>query len=440
MRIQPSLCHRSTGIDLGARVVAKLTRRLLPFLFLLYIVAYLDRINVGFAALQMKGQLGFSDEVYGLGAGIFFAGYFFFQVPSNLVLARMGARRWIAMIMVVWGIISISMIFVTTPRGFYLLRFLLGAAEAGFFPGMILYLRRWFPSAARASAIALFMTAAPLAGVVGGPISGLLLGAHWGHLMGWQWLFLIEGLPAVLLGGVVLAFLTDSPEIATWLKEEERAWLVAQLASEETPHPRASSDVFAAFTNPTVWLLVFVYLGETTSAYGVGLWLPTLLRNISGTSNLVVGLLSAIPYLATVVAMVVVAKSSDRTRDRKWHLAGSAFACAIGLGCAAYSTSTTAAVVFLSLTLMATFSMNGPFWATATEMLSETSAAAGIALINSFGNLGGFLGPYSIGLVRTWTGSFRGGLLAVGVLLVISGTLALLAYSKGAHRRPVSTP
>ena len=264
-----------TEIDLRPQVVGKLSRRLLPFLFLLYIVAYLDRINVGFAALQMKGQLGFSDEVYGLGAGIFFAGYFFFQVPSNLILTRMGARRWIAMIMVVWGIISTAMIFVTTPRGFYILRFLLGAAEAGFFPGMILYLRRWFPSAARASAIALFMTAAPLAGVVGGPISGLLLGAHWGHLMGWQWLFLIEGLPAVLLGGVVLAFLTDSPEIATWLKEEERAWLVAQLASEETPHPRASSDVFAAFTNPTVWLLVFVYLGETTSAYGVGLWLPT---------------------------------------------------------------------------------------------------------------------------------------------------------------------
>ena len=208
-----------TGIDLGAHVVAKLTRRLLPFLFVLYIVAYLDRINVGFAALQMKGQLGFSDEVYGLGAGIFFAGYFFFQVPSNLALARFGARRWIAVIMVVWGIISASMIFVGSPRDFYLLRFLLGAAEAGFFPGMILYLRQWFPSAARARAIALFMTAAPLAGVIGGPVSGLLLGVHRGHLMGWQWLFLIEGLPAVLLGGVALAYLTDRPEIATWLTD-----------------------------------------------------------------------------------------------------------------------------------------------------------------------------------------------------------------------------
>jgi ACS family tartrate transporter-like MFS transporter len=422
-----------TGIDPGVNVVAKLTRRLLPFLFLLYIVAYLDRINVGFAALQMKGQLGFSDKVYGLGAGIFFAGYFLFQVPSNLALARFGARRWIAVIMVVWGVISASMIFVGTPRSFYLLRFLLGVAEAGFFPGMILYLRQWFPSAARARAIALFMTAAPLAGVIGGPISGLLLGVQRGHLTGWQWLFLIEGLPAILLGGVVLVFLTDRPEIATWLSEEQRSWLVEQLAHEERPQPRASSSVFSALAEARVWMLVVVYLGVTTAAYGIGLWLPSLLRNVSGTSNFVVGLLSAIPYLATMLGMVLVAAHSDRTRERKWHLAGSAFACSIALGCAAYSTSTTADVVFLSVTLMAAFSMNGPFWATSTEMLTETSAAAGIALINSFGNLGGFLGPYTIGLVRTWTGSFRGGLLAVGALLAVSGTLALLAYGKGSE-------
>jgi ACS family tartrate transporter-like MFS transporter len=427
-------------VDLGTGVVAKLTRRLLPFLFLLYIVAYLDRINVGFAALQMKGQLGFSDEVYGLGAAIFFAGYFFFQVPSNLALARFGARRWIAVIMVVWGIISASMIFVGSPRGFYLLRFLLGAAEAGFFPGMILYLRQWFPSAARARAIALFMTAAPLAGVVGGPISGLLLGVQWGHLMGWQWLFLIEGLPAVLLGGVVLVFLTDRPEIATWLTEEQRSWLVEQLAGEERPQLRASSNVFSALRQARVWMLVVVYLGVTTSAYGIGLWLPSLLRSASGSSNLVIGLLSAIPYLATMLAMVVVGISSDRTGDRKWHLAGSAFACAIALGCAAYSTSTTADVVFLSVTLMGAFSMNGPFWATTTEMLTETSAAAGIAVINSLGNLGGFLGPYTIGLIRTWTGSFRGGLLAIGGLLAVSGVLALLAYGKTPHAASTSKP
>lgn len=429
-----------TGSNLGADVVAKLTRRLLPFLFLLYIVAYLDRINVGFAALQMRGQLGFSDEVYGLGAGIFFAGYFFFQVPSNLALARFGARKWIAVIMVVWGIISASMIFVGTPRSFYLLRFLLGIAESGFFPGMILYLRQWFPSAARARAIALFMTAAPLAGVIGGPISGLLLGVQRGHLMGWQWLFLIEGMPAVLLGGVVLVFLTDRPEIATWLSDQQRTWLVDQLASEERPQPRAAGSIFSALTQPRVWMLVVVYLGVTTSAYGIGLWLPSLLRNASGTSNFVVGLLSAIPYLATMLAMVLVATHSDLTGERKWHLAGSAFACSIALGCAAYSTSTTANVVFLSVTLMAAFSMNGPFWATTTEMLSENSAAAGIAVINSLGNLGGFLGPYTIGLVRAWTGSFRGGLLAVGGLLAISGVVALLSYGMDPNRTHIPAP
>jgi MFS transporter, ACS family, tartrate transporter len=424
-----------SGTDVGAKVVTKLTRRLLPFLFLLYIVNYLDRINVGFAALQMRGQLGFSDKVYGLGAGIFFAGYFFFQVPSNLALARVGARRWIAVIMVLWGIVSASMIFVGTPRSFYVLRFLLGATEAGFFPGMILYLRRWFPSAARARAVALFMTAGPLAGVVGGPISGALLEVHGANLSGWQWLFLIEGLPAVLLGGTVLVYLADRPEVAPWLTTDERLWLTGELASEEKTHPEASkTDVFAAFTHAKVWLLVLVYLGVTTCTYGVGLWLPSLIRSVSGVSNLVIGLLSAIPYIATAIAMVLVGMHSDRTGERKWHLAGWAFVGASGLTCAAYVTSTAANIFFLSLTLLAAFSMMGPFWATSTELLSETSAVAGIALINSFGNLGGFLGPYIIGLVRTWTGGFRGGLLVVAAMLGVSAALSLLAYGKSRNR------
>ena len=424
-----------SGTDVGATVVSKLTRRLLPFLFLLYIVNYLDRINVGFAALQMRGQLGFSDKVYGLGAGIFFAGYFFFQVPSNLALARVGARKWIAVIMVLWGTVSVSMIFVGTPRSFYLLRFLLGATEAGFFPGIILYLRRWFPSAARARAVALFMMASPLAGVLGGPISGALLGVRSANLAGWQWLFVIEGLPAVLLGGVVLVFLTDRPEVAPWLTTEERTWLTGQLALEQNAHPEASRrQVFAAFTQGKVWLLVLVYLGDTTCTYGVGLWLPSLIRSVSGLSNVLIGLLSAIPYLVTAIAMVLVGIHSDRTRERRWHLAGSAFVGSFGLACAAYATSTVATIVFLSLTLLAAFSLLGPFWATSTELLSETSAVAGIALINSVGNLGGFLGPYAIGLVRSWTGSFRGGLLAVATLLGVSGVIALLVFAKGLHK------
>ena len=421
----------SLDLELGAKVVSKVTRRLLPFLFLLYIVNYLDRINVGFAALQMRGQLGFSDKVYGLGAGIFFAGYFFFQVPSNLALSRVGIRKWIAVIMVFWGAVSISMIFVTTPRSFYALRFLLGVAEAGFFPGIILYLRRWFPSAARARAVALFVMASPLAGVVGGPISGALLGVHAGNLAGWQWLFVIEGLPAVLLGGLVLAFLTDRPEVAPWLTTEERTWLTGELARERNAHPAASrSQVFAAFSHGKVWLLVLVYLGDTTCTYGVGLWLPSMIRSVSGVSNFLIGVLSAVPYLVTAMAMVLVGSHSDRTGERRWHLAGCAFAGSFSLACAAYSTSTTATIVFLSLTLLAAYSLLGPFWATATELLSETSAIAGIALINSFGNLGGFLGPYTIGQIRTWTGSFRGGLLAVAALFGIGGVMALLVFGK----------
>src|ERR1700756_4819874 len=239
-----------TGIDPGANVVAKLTRRLLPFLFLLYIVNYLDRINVGFAALQMRGQLGFSDRVYGLGAGIFFAGYFFFQIPSNLALARVGARKWIAVIMVLWGSTSAAMVFVGTPRSFYGLRFLLGAAEAGFFPGMILYLRRWFPTAARARAVALFMTAGPLAGVVGGPISGALLEVHAGPLAGWQWLFLLEGDPAVLLGFATIWLLADTPRDVNWLSLEERSWLLTTLKAERDP--QQTQNWSQAFLNRNV--------------------------------------------------------------------------------------------------------------------------------------------------------------------------------------------
>jgi MFS transporter, ACS family, tartrate transporter len=417
---------RAIERDFETAIVAKLTRRLIPFLFLLYIVAYLDRINVGFAALEMQQQLGFNDAVYGLGAGMFFAGYFFFQVPSNLVLARVGARRWIAVIMMVWGVISASMVFVNAPRSFYGLRFLLGAAEAGFFPGMILYLKNWFPAAARAQAVALFMTAGPLAGVVGGPISGVLLGIHSSHLAGWQWLFLIEGLPAVLMGSTVLVFVSDCPEDAPWLNEEERIWLAETLQREKQLAPDANKrEVLAAFRNLNIWLLTLVYFGVTTCTYGLSLWLPNLIRSVSGTSNFVVGLLSTIPYIATAIAMVLAAQHSDRTRERRWHLAGSAFVGTLGLWSAAYASSTWSEIATLSLALLAAYSTMGPFWATAAGLMSETSAAAGIALINSFGNLGGFFGPSMLGFVRNATGGFRGGLLFTGVMLILSGAVAL---------------
>jgi ACS family tartrate transporter-like MFS transporter len=415
------------GIE--AVVVRRLTWRLVPFLFLLYIVAYLDRINVGFAALQMQRQLAFTDAVYGLGAGMFFAGYFFFQVPSNLVLERVGARRWIATLMMAWGVVSSSMVFVTGPRSFYVLRFLLGAAEAGFFPGVILYLKNWFPAQARARTVARFMTAAPLSGVLGGPVSGALLGLHLtAALAGWQWMFLMEGIPAVLLGGVALVYLVDRPEDARWLPSVERDWLLDTLRRERA-EVTGGAGAFAALRSGRIWMLALVYFGLNTVSYGVSLWLPTLIRSLSGVSNLVIGVLSAIPYVAAAVAMVAVGLHSDRSGERRWHTAVPAFAGAIALIGAAYSTSIGPTIVAISVAVLGVFSMMGPFWAMPTRLLSGTAAAAGIAFINSVGNLGGFVGPYVIGVVRTSTGQFKGGLLLVSGALAASGAVVLMVRS-----------
>jgi len=410
-----------------AALVSKLTRRLVPFLFLLYIVAYLDRINVGFAALQMQGQLHLSDEVYGLGAGLFFAGYFVFQLPSNLLLERVGARRWLAALMVVWGAVSTSMIFVRTPHGFYALRFLLGVAEAGFFPGVILYLKNWFPADARARTVAWFMTAAPLSGVVGGPISGALLGLHHAGLAGWQWMFIMEGIPAMLLGGLAACYLTDRPAAATWLSDEQRDWLLATLRQESQQTAAVSrTNVWAAFTHPGIWLLVLVYFGLDTVSYGISLWLPNLIRSLSGVSDFVIGLLSTIPYLAAAISMVLVGMHSDRSGERRWHTALPAFVGASGLLLAAQSTSVVPMIAGITVAVLGVFSMLGPFWTMPTSLLTGSAAAAAIALINSVGNLGGFFGPYIIGLVRTHTGSFKNGLLVVGATLAVGGAIALL--------------
>jgi D-galactonate transporter len=415
--------------DLETRTVRKLFWRLLPFLFLVYVVNYLDRINVGFAALQMQSQLGLSDRVYGLGAGIFFAGYFIFQLPSNLVLMRVGARRWIASIMTLWGVISCCMIFVRTGHEFYALRFVLGVAESGFFPGIILYLKNWFPASARARAMALFMTAIPLSGVVGGPISGALLEMHVWRLEGWQWLFVIEGAPAILLGIATLALLAERSESVTWLSSEQRNWLTAELLREREAHPDATRNWSAAFLNGRVWLLTLVYFGETTCMYGLVYFLPKMIRSVSSAGSFGIGLLSTIPYLAAAVAMVLVGMHSDRTGERRWHLAGLAFAGTVGAWAAGFVTSTAATVALLGLALTATFSMMGPFWALSAALLSDTTAAAGIALINSFGNLGGFLGPYSIGVLHNANG-FRGGMFVVGTALALAGVVALMVRTR----------
>ena len=411
--------------DLGAQVIPRLTRRLVPFLFILYIIAYLDRINVGFAALQMQQQLHFNDKAFGLGLGIFFAGYLCFQLPSNLILHRVGARRWICLLMVAWGIVSCAMVFVTTIKSFYVLRFTLGLAEAGFFPGVILYLRNWFPANARARTVALFMTAAPLAGVIGGPVSGALLTLHHRGLTGWQWLFLIEGLPAIVMGAVVIFFLTDTPEKADWLPADCRQWLIDTL-EQERHHTSTSGYVTApaALRSGRVWLLTFMYFGMNTCTYGISLWLPTVIRSLSGVSSFVIGLLSTIPYIAAAISMVIIGYHSDRTGERRWHAAILAFVGSAALLTAAYSNSVVPMIAAISVAVLAEFSMMGPFWSIPTTFLAGTGAAAGIALINSVGNLGGFFGPYIIGLVRNQSGSFRGGLLVVAAAMAFAGCIA----------------
>lgn len=401
--------------------------RLMPFLFLLYIVAYLDRINVSFAVLQMRDQLGLSDRVYGRAAGMFFAGYFLFQLPSNLVLEKFGVRRWISALMVTWGIISCLMIFIRGPISFYSMRFLLGAAEAGFFPGMILYMKRWFPANSRSRAIAWFMTANPLAGVVGSPISGALLGIRGAGLSGWQWMFLIEGLPAILFGVAVFLTLSDNPREATWLKGDERAWLLEKLESERLAEPAvAKADFWKVLVSPRIWLLSMIYFGVSTTMYGVTLWLPTVIRAFSGLSYLRTGVIADLPFLAAVVVMVLVGIHSDRAGERRWHTAIPAFTAAAGMVLAAYGTSTVVVVAGIGLGLAFAEAMCGPFWAMATSQMAGLSAAAGIAVVNSLANLGGYFGPDIIGIFRTANGGFRGGLLAIAAVLIVSGTVAVL--------------
>jgi MFS transporter, ACS family, tartrate transporter len=406
-------------------IYAKVRRKLLPFLFVLYVVAYLDRINVGFAALQMNRELGLSEAVFGFGAGIFFIGYFVLEIPSNLVLQWLGARIWISRIMVSWGVAAIAMMFTRGARSFYLLRFLLGAAEAGFFPGIIFYLTHWFPSRERARAISLFMTATQIAGVVGGPLSGVLLAMNgmW-HLAGWQWLFLAEGMPAVVLGVAAAKYLPEAPEDAPWLNCAERSILKARLALER--ESRSNNTLRGALSNRNVWLLALLYFAIVFGHYGIALWLPQILKSFGGMSDLRVGLLSSIPFLTAAVVMVIVAKHSDSNEERRWHLALSAFGGAIGLAASAAARSPWASLLTISIAAAGVSSTGGPFWTLPGGFLEGTAAAGGIALINSTGNLAGFVGPSMVGLIRQATGSFAGGLVAMSLAVLIAGVIALV--------------
>jgi MFS transporter, ACS family, tartrate transporter len=410
---------------LEARTLWKVTLRIVPFVMLLYFVAFIDRVNIGFAALTMNQALGFSSSVFGFGAGIFFLGYFLFEVPSNLALHRFGARIWIARVMVSWGLVSGAMAFVGGATSFYVLRFLLGAAEAGFFPGIILYLSYWFPARRRAAVTAVFLAAAPLSTALGSPVSAALLELDGiGGLAGWQWMFLAEAVPAVLLGIVVLFFLTDRPEQAAWLAEDEKRWLVAAMAAEGQRNA-ASHSLWRGLADPRVLALALVYFGTSAGLYTLGIWSPQIIKQF-GLSNLQVGFLNAIPAGIAILAMVFWAWNSDRTGERTWHTVSACLLGAIGLAFAGSAGTTASVLAALTLVNIGISAAKAPLWSMPTLFLGGPAAAAGIATINSIGNLGGFAGPYMIGWIKDRTGSFLGGLYFVAALLVLSAVLTLV--------------
>lgn len=404
----------------------KVAWRLMPLLLFCYLVSYLDRVNVGFAKLQMAGDLGLSDAAYGLGAGIFFFGYFIFEVPSNLVLHRIGARVWIARIMMTWGAVSALTMFVTTPTAFYAMRFLLGAAEAGFFPGVILYLTYWYPAHRRGRITTLFMTAVALSGVVGGPISGYILKAFDGinGWHGWQWLYLLEGLPSIVAGLLIYALLDDRIAQAKWLNDEERALLERNVNAEDAVKSHLSLG--AVLANPRVWLMCAIYFSFVIGLYGVGFWLPTLIHATGVADPLTIGLLSTVPYALAVVAMIAIAHSSDRLRERRWHLAVPGAMGSVGLVLAVgWAHQTGLSIAALTLATMGILTAIPLFWSLPTAFLGGTAAAAGIAMINSVGNLAGFLGPYLMGLLKQLTASNDAGLHMMAGCMALGGLLAL---------------
>jgi len=418
----------------------KISARIIPLMMLLYLVAFLDRVNIGFAALTMNKDLGFTPYVYGWGAGIFFIGYFLFEVPSNLILEKVGARLWIARIMLTWGLISAAMAFVSGTGSFLALRFLLGAAEAGFLPGMLLYLTYWFPSRRRANFIGLFMAAVPLASAIGAPLSGMIVGMDdVMGLKGWQWLFIVEGLPACLLCFVVLHALPDGPEHAAWLSAAERAAVAADLADDRrNSHERTHHSIWPALADRRVAILCLAYFGIVIGLYGIGLWLPQITKAM-GFSNKMTGAVTAMPYVVSAVAMLVWARHSDVRRERVGHVAAAAAISAMGFIGSVYVTTPFFALFCLGVASVGIYASLGPFWAMPPMFLQSTAAAGGIALINSVGNLGGFVGPYLIGWIKQRTGSFGPGMWALaGGLGAASGLVLLLLNDMREHQQELA--
>lgn len=414
---------------------AKVSLRLIPFLFLCYVVAYLDRVNVGFAKLQMLSDLKFSETIYGIGAGIFFIGYFLFEVPSNIILSKTGARVWITRIMVTWGVISSAMMFATSPTSFYVLRFLLGVAEAGFFPGIILYLTYWYPARRRARIVALFMTAIALSGVVGGPFSGWIMQAFVGinGWAGWQWLFLLEGIPSVIMGVWVYFYLDDSIRHAKWLSEDEKQLLESEISSDQKNKQHLSLG--QVFSSRKVWLLAVIYFTFIMGLYGISFWLPQLIKATGVKDVLNVGLLTAIPYGVAAVVMVMMSRSSDTSGERRWHIAISGILGGAGLiASAIYGNNTVIAMAALTMATAGILTTLPLFWTLPTAFLGGTAAAAGIAMINSIGNLAGFASPFLVGAIKDATQSTANGMYLLAASLFVGALLVLIGIPKNMER------
>ena len=414
--------------DLERRTMAKVWARLVPFLMLCYFVAYLDRVNVGFAGLTMRKDLALSNAAFGLASGILFLTYFVFEIPSNLFLHRFGARKWIARIMLSWGIISGANAFVSGEYSFYLVRLLLGAAEAGFFPGIIFFLTLWFPGIYRGRIIAWFMAAIPASSVIGAPVSSLLLYLDGvAGLKGWQWLFIVEAIPAILLSAVVFFYLTDRPSEAKWLAPDERQWLTDRLAAEERQR-LASEDlsIGQAIRDWRVLALAVVYFGGVATNYGIGFWLPQIIQAFGGLTKFQIGLITAIPYAIGTVTMVLWGRRSDRLMERKQHVAIPLVVAAVCIGGAGLVSDPLIRMSLLSIAGFGVFANLPVFWTLPAAFLSGASAAAGIAAINSLGNLAGFVGPFAMGWIKDTTGSFGGGLLLIAALALLGAVVVML--------------
>ncbi|MCP3019911.1 MFS transporter [Cupriavidus basilensis] len=418
-----------------SRTYAKVVRRLIPFLMLCYLGAYLDRVNVGFAKLQMLNDLRFSETIYGLGAGIFFLGYFLFEVPSNMILHKVGARNWLARIMLTWAVISASFAFVSSPTSFYVLRFLLGVAEAGFAPGVILYMTYWFPSERRAKALSMFFMAIPLAGIVGGPLSGYIMHAFHGalDLAGWKWLFMLEALPSLVLGIAILLYLDNGIQSAKWLTEAEKALLARNVAGDNA-RKVSHVSIRAFIADRRLWLMASIYFCVVLGQYGLTFWLPTIVRKAGVADPLWVGILTALPYLCAIVALPLVGMSADHHRERRLHLAIPMLVAAAGFATLPLLGGVGASLVCLSIAAAGILTSSSQFWALPTALLGGMSAAAGIAAVNCVANLAGFFSPAIVGWLNDLTGKSTAGLIFISVAIVLGALLVFLVPAKAVNR------